>query len=259
MMFLLVLLLLKCFWKLIALLSNYHNKTYKQICIIPEHIHKTVFATVLGTFRSQVMQMGDCNAPSTFQRLMTAIFRDCISWFIHVYLDDIFIYSHSIEEHEQHLGIVFQQLRDHHLFLSKSKVDLYSKRLECLSHITDDRGIHVDADKMPCICEWRCPRTFNDVQRFLGLVQYLAHYMPDISAYTTPLSVWGLLKVFLPKACAQQSLCRWSIAQSFKATAIGSVTRGKLDKYEKECDVWCVTVTMIVTWLLELVWTYAEF
>ena len=52
----------------------------------------------------------------------------------------------------------------------------------------DDRGIHVNADKMQCICEWRHPRTFNNVQCFLGLVQYLAHYMPDISAYTTPLS-----------------------------------------------------------------------
>ena len=43
------------------------SKVYKQICIILEHIHKTVFATVLGTFSSQVMQMGDCNAPSMFQ------------------------------------------------------------------------------------------------------------------------------------------------------------------------------------------------
>ena len=103
---------------------------------------------------------------------------------LHVYLDNIYIYSCSIEEHEKHLGIIFQWLRDHHLFLSKSKVNLYSKRLECLSHIIDDRGIHVDADKMQCIHEWRCPRTFDGVQRFLGLVQYLAHYMPDISTYT---------------------------------------------------------------------------
>ena len=43
------------------------SKAYEQICIVPEHVHKTAFATVLGTFRSQVMQMGDCNAPSTFQ------------------------------------------------------------------------------------------------------------------------------------------------------------------------------------------------
>ena len=163
-------------------------EAYEQICIVPEHVHKTVFATVLGTFRSQVMQMGDCNTPSTFQQLMTAIFHDCISHFVHVYLNDIFIFSQSIEEHEKHLGIIFQQLWDHHLFLSKSKVDLYSKKLECLGHIIDDWGIHTDANKMQCICKWRHPRTFNDVQHILGLVQYLAHYMPDISANTTPLS-----------------------------------------------------------------------
>ena len=50
------------------------SEVYEQVHIIPEHVHKTVFATVLGTFRSQVMQMGDCNAPSTFQQLMTTIF-----------------------------------------------------------------------------------------------------------------------------------------------------------------------------------------
>ena len=86
------------------------SEAYKQICFVPEHVHKTAFATVLGTFRSQVMQIGDCNAPSTFQQLMTAIFCNCISQFVHVYLDDIFIFSHSIEEHKKHLGIVFQQL-----------------------------------------------------------------------------------------------------------------------------------------------------
>ena len=84
------------------------SKAYKQICIIPEHIHKIAFATILGTFRSLVMQMGDCNAPSTFQRLMTAIFCDCISQFVHVYLDNIFIFLHSIKEHETHIGIIFQ-------------------------------------------------------------------------------------------------------------------------------------------------------
>ena len=105
------------------------SEVYEQIHIIPEHIHKTAFATVLDMFRSQVMQMGDCNEPSTFQRLMTAIFRNCISQFIHVYLDNIFIFLHSMKEHEKHLGIVFQQLRDHHLFLSKSNVNIYLKRL----------------------------------------------------------------------------------------------------------------------------------
>ena len=50
------------------------SEAYEQILIVPEHVHKMAFTTVLGTFRSQVMQMGDCNAPSMFQQLMTTIF-----------------------------------------------------------------------------------------------------------------------------------------------------------------------------------------
>ena len=73
------------------------SEAYEQIRIVPEHIHKTAFTTVPHMFRSQVMQMGDCNAPSTFQRLMTAIFRDCISRFIHVYLDNICILSRNMK------------------------------------------------------------------------------------------------------------------------------------------------------------------
>ena len=84
------------------------SEAYEQIHINLPSIPKMAFATVLGTFMSQVMQMGDCNSPSTFQQLMTAIFCDCISRFAHVYMDNIFIYSRSIEEHEKHLGIVFQ-------------------------------------------------------------------------------------------------------------------------------------------------------
>ena len=54
--------------------------------------------------------------------------------------------------------------------------------------LMDPLQIHADADKMQRIREWRRPRMFNDIQHFLGLVQYLAHYMPDIHAYTMPLS-----------------------------------------------------------------------
>ena len=50
------------------------SEVYEQIHIVPEHVHKMAFTTLLGTFRSQVMQMGHCNTPSTFQQLMTAIF-----------------------------------------------------------------------------------------------------------------------------------------------------------------------------------------
>ena len=134
------------------------------------------------------MQMGDCNAPSTFQQLMTAIFRDFLRRFVHVYLDDIFIYSQSIREHIEHTMKVLQQLRELQFYLSRSKLDLFSDKTDCLGHIIDNNGIHAKLDKTWRIREWRIPLNYNEVQKFLGLVQYLALYMPDIMAYTTPLS-----------------------------------------------------------------------
>lgn len=164
------------------------SDAYEQIRIIPEDVHKTSFATVYGTMLSQVLQQGDCNGPATFQRLMTHIFRAYIGIFVHVYLDDIFIFSDSIEEHERHLRVVFETLRSNHLFLKASKCDLYSKRMDCLGHIINDKGLHADADKMARIREWRTPRDYEEIQRFLGLVQYLAPFMPDVSSFTSPLS-----------------------------------------------------------------------
>jgi Reverse transcriptase (RNA-dependent DNA polymerase) len=122
------------------------SEAYEQIRMDLAHVSKTAFATILGTFRIQVMQMGDCNAPSMFQRLMMAIFHNCIGRLVHVYMDNIF--SCSIEEHERHLGIVFDRLCKNHLFLNKKKVDLYTEKMECLGHIIADRGIHADTDKM---------------------------------------------------------------------------------------------------------------
>src|SRR6202040_3552155 len=162
------------------------SNTYKQICVEPSDVWKMAFATIYSTFVSHTMQQGDCNAPATFQWLMAIIFQEYIGKFVHVYLDDIFVFSNSNKEHEKHLGLVFYKLRKAQLFLEESKLNIYSKKMDC--HIIDDRGTHTDSNKMARVCEWCTPRSKHDVQHFLGLVQYLAHFMPDVLAYTGPLA-----------------------------------------------------------------------
>ena len=124
------------------------TEAYEQMCIRPEDVCKTTFSTIFGTFQSQVMQMGDCNAPSTFQQLMTAIFQEFLRRFVHVYLDNIFIYSKSIREHIDHIMKVRQQLKESQFYLSKSKLDLFSDKTDCLGHVIDDNCIHAELDKM---------------------------------------------------------------------------------------------------------------
>ena len=127
-------------------------------------VWKTTFATIYGTFVSNVMQQGDCNTPSTFQRFVTHIFCEHIGKFVHVYLDDIFIFSDKIEDHERHLQIVMDILRKEEMTLNPKKCDFYSDRMDCLGHIIDDEGIHADATKMTQILEWRMPRNYHEVQ-----------------------------------------------------------------------------------------------
>ena len=114
--------------------------------------------------------MGDYNSPSTFQRLMTVTFQDYIRTFIPIYLDNIFIFSNSLEEHIEHIIFALLQLREAHFFLFKSKVDLFSNNVDCLGHVIDDKGIHAESDKMGRIQEWRIPQNYNEAQKFLGLV-----------------------------------------------------------------------------------------
>ena len=83
---------------------------------------------------------------------------------------------------------VLQQLKELQFYLSKSRLDLFSDKTDCLGYVIDDNGIHAELDKMQQIREWRVPQNYNAVQKFLGLVQYLALYMPDIMAYITLLS-----------------------------------------------------------------------
>lgn len=126
------------------------SDAYEQIHVEPNDVWKTAFSIVYSTFLSHTMQQGDCNAPATFQRLMTVIFREYIGRFVHVYLDDIFVFSDTIAEHKEHLKLVFDKLRKAQLFLVEEKLDLFSKKMDCLGHLIDDRGIHTDMDKIAC-------------------------------------------------------------------------------------------------------------
>jgi hypothetical protein len=165
------------------------TSAYDQIHIHPDHVSKTAFQTVYSMLYSNVMHQGDCNAPSTFQRLMTRLFCSHIGWGIYMYLNNIFVYSDTTEEHKHLLGEVLRILTDTQLYLSEWKVEFLAERIDCLGQIIDKHGIHTHTDKMSAICNWPMPRTVLDIQRFLGLVQYLATYMLDLSAYTTSISL----------------------------------------------------------------------
>ena len=97
------------------------SDAYEQLRVIPEDVPKTLFSSPLGTYVSNTLQQGDCNGPSSWQRFMTYVFRDRIGIEVWVYLDDIYIFSKTIEEHENALEYVFNCLKREQLFISPNQ------------------------------------------------------------------------------------------------------------------------------------------
>lgn len=96
--------------------------TYEQIRIIPEHVERSAVTTPDGNIVSLVLQMGDCNVPATYQSLMNHIFSPYLGRFLDVYLDDVIIYSDTLDEHVRHCKLAMDVLRGEKLYLSKAKI-----------------------------------------------------------------------------------------------------------------------------------------
>ena len=98
---------------------------YHQVRIKDEDIHKTAFKTRYGHYEFVVVPFGLTNAPATFMCLMNNIFSKYLDKFVLVFLDEILVYSKNEEEHEEHLRLTLQLLRDHQLYAKLSKCDFY--------------------------------------------------------------------------------------------------------------------------------------
>jgi hypothetical protein len=112
---------------------------------------KTAFRSRYGHFEFLVMPFGLTNAPATFQAYINRALRGYIDDFCIVYLDDILVYSNDEAEHERHLQLVLERLRQHELFANPKKCDFYQKRVEYLGFIIDKEGVKMDPSRVKTI------------------------------------------------------------------------------------------------------------
>ncbi|WVZ86489.1 hypothetical protein U9M48_033254 [Paspalum notatum var. saurae] len=105
-----------------------------------EDIHKTAFVTGYGRYEFTVMPFGLTNAPAYFMNLMNKIFMDELDKHVIVFIDDILVYSKTIEEHEEHLRKVLEKLRSHQLYAKFSKCEFWLERISYPGHIITTKG-----------------------------------------------------------------------------------------------------------------------
>jgi hypothetical protein len=171
----------------VVLRSGYH-----QIQMKLGDEWKAAFKSKFGLYEWLVMPFGLTNAPSSFMRLMNEVLRAFIGKFVMVYIDEILIYSKSIDEHIDHLRAVFKAIRDAHLFDNLEKCTFYTDRVSFLGYVVTPQGIEVDHAKVEAIHGWSIPKNLSQVRNFLGLARIYRHFVKDFSTTAAPVPFsWG--------------------------------------------------------------------
>jgi hypothetical protein len=167
----------------IDLRSGYH-----QIKISAEDMLKMAFTTRYGLYEYFVMYFGLTNALAHFMYLMNSVFMPEVDKFVMVFIDDILVYSKTMEEYEEHLRIVLQQLREHQLYAKFSKCEFWIMEVPFLGHVISPEGITVDPGKVKEVLDWRPPTSVFEVKSFLGLVGYYQRFIPNFSKIAKPIT-----------------------------------------------------------------------
>jgi hypothetical protein len=129
------------------------------------------------------MSFGLTNAPAYFIYLMNKVFMEYLDKFVVVYIDDILVYSRSEKEHEEHLRLALQRLREHRLYAKLSKCEFWMKQVAFLGHAITKGGISVDPSKVQDVLSWNAPTSVGDIQSFLGLARYYRRIFKDKQAH----------------------------------------------------------------------------
>ena len=165
--------------------------SFFQTCLHPDDMPLTTGTTPLSLYEWTVMPMGACNSPSVQQCQVTMALRPLISHICHVYIDDMVIWSNTIEEHIKNICTVLRALAAASLYCNPKKTHLFCWEIYFLGHHISTHGIEAHDKKVSHILDWPILKSASNVWAFLGLMCYIANFLPKLTDHTailTPLT-----------------------------------------------------------------------
>ena len=178
---------------------------YHQLRVRETDIPKTTFRTRYGHFKFTVMPFGLTNAPTAFMDLMHRVFQPYLDQFVVVFMDEILIYSQSEWEHEYHLRIILQLLRDHQLYAKFTECEFWLTEVRFLGHVVSASGVSMDPEKVEVVMSWERPKSVFEIRSFLGLAGYYRRFIEDFSRLATPMTrlTWKEVKFDWDDRCEE--------------------------------------------------------
>jgi hypothetical protein len=133
------------------------------------------------------MSFGLTNAPAYFMHLMNKVFMEYLDMFVVVFIDEILIFSKNEEDHDEHLRVVLQKLRENQLYAKLSKCEFWLKEVSFLGHIISEGGISMDPSKVKDVLSWKTSQNVSDIMSFLGLAGYYRRFIEGFSKISKPM------------------------------------------------------------------------
>jgi hypothetical protein len=176
--------------QMMSLLDGFYG--YNQIKVKREDRFITTFITRWGTFSYERIPFGLSNAGATFQRAMQIAFDDFISKIIHIYIDDLTVYSKNRSYHFGHLRKILMRCRKFVISLNPYKSIFGVTEGNLLGHIVSYSGISIDPERINAILNLPAPTSKKEVQSFMGVINFIYRFVPDFAMMVKP--IHNLLK-----------------------------------------------------------------
>ena len=162
---------------------------YWHVPMHPDSIAKTAFSTEDGHYEWKVMPFGLKGAPATFQRTIRTILGELAYTCAINYLDDIIIYSKSLDEHVQHVNQVLQRLQSNNIKLREEKCTFISNEIHYLGYIIKNSTIKVNPKNIQSVVDFPEPKDKKEVQQFLGLAGFCRNHISNYTEKAYPLTI----------------------------------------------------------------------